>query len=235
MRVFSLIALLFTVLVLLPGCSSEQHEQQSDSPQSEPATETRDARGFDELQSEYYDTEIRVIWQKPKLIIDLIEDVASKTIADLGAGTGYFAFRLASEGARVIAIDIDPRAIEFMESEKARYPEDVQARFSTRLAQPDNAALADKEVDAVLLVNTYIYIEDRVPYFTQLRQGLKPGGKVIIVDFKAKETEIGPDQEDRLPLNQVQLELTQSGYAIESADTEMLEYQYVITARVPEN
>ena len=56
---------------------------------------------------------------------------------------------------------------------------------------------------------------------------------MIIVDFKDEKTTIGPELSERIGLTQVQRELTEAGYAIESADVEMLEYQYIVTALVP--
>jgi SAM-dependent methyltransferase len=188
------------------------------------------SKGFDELSSDYYDTQSRVIWQKPDIVLNLLGNLKGKTVADIGAGTGFFAFRLASNGAKVIAVDIDPRAIAWIEAEQRRYPVDVQALLETRLAAPDNPNLQPNEVDVVLMVNTYIYLDDRITYFRNLRQTLKKDGRLIIVDFKSIETPIGPKLEERIALNQVQTELTQAGYSIMATDDQSLDYQYIITA-----
>jgi SAM-dependent methyltransferase len=192
----------------------------------------QNSKGFDELSSEYYDVQSRVIWQKPDLVLSLLGNLKGKTVADIGAGTGFFAFRVANNGGKVIAIDIDPRAIEWIEAEKKRYPVEVQALLETRLASPYNPNLASGEADIVLMVNTYIYIEDRVTYFRNLRAGLKQGARLIIIDFKDRETPIGPKLEERIPLRQVQAELTQAGYSILSADDDSLDYQYIVIAEL---
>src|SRR5690606_25963163 len=80
------------------------------------------SHGFDVLSSDYYTAQSRVIWQKPDLVLSLLGNLKGKTVADIGAGTGFFAFRIANQGARVIAIDIDPRAIAWIDEEKTRYP-----------------------------------------------------------------------------------------------------------------
>lgn len=80
------------------------------------------------------------------------------------------------------------------------------------------------------MVNTYIYLENRVAYFRNLRKGLKKDGRVIIIDFKEHETPIGPKVEERIAQTQVRTELTQAGYTITSADDQSLEYQYIIVA-----
>jgi len=185
------------------------------------------------MSSDYYETGARVIWQKPELVINILGDLGSKTIADIGAGTGYFTFRLAAAGATVIGIDIDPRAVFFMNAEKERYPEEVQKRFSTRLAKPGSAMLNSNEADVVLMVNTYIYLTDRVKYLTDLKSGMKPNGQLVIIDFKKKETTIGPSLEDRLSSIAIQQELSQAGYNILSVDENTLEYQYLIRAIRP--
>ena len=188
------------------------------------------SHGFDELSSDYYDSQSRVIWQKPELVLSLLGDLRGKTVADIGAGTGFFAFRIADQGAKVIAIDIDPRAIAWIDGEKMRYPMGVQALLNTRLASPDNPNLKPAEVNLVLMVNTYIYIDDRIGYFKNLRQGLKPDAEIIIIDFKDEKTPLGPKPEERIAMHQVEAELVEAGYKITMTDATALQYQYIIKA-----
>jgi len=182
------------------------------------------------MSAEYYESDARVIWQRPELVMSVLGALEGRTVADIGAGTGYFAFRLAAAGANVIAIDIDPRAISFMQSEEQRYSAEVQSRFSTRLANENDPSLANGEVNIVLMVNTYIYIEDRVAYFERLKEGMQQGGELVIIDFKKKKTPIGPDVTDRVALSDVQRELGLAGYKILEIDESTLDYQYVIKA-----
>src|SRR5690606_13586116 len=104
-----------------------------------------------------------------------------KTIADIGAGTGYFSRRLAYQGAQVIAVDIDPDAIAWMEAQRELFPPELKDRLTIRLATETNPALKPLEVDDVLLVNTYSYIDNRVPYLENLTQAIRPGGGIVII------------------------------------------------------
>ncbi len=228
----TLLFIILTSTVVL-SCVADQSASTGEDSIVAEEVKTKRSRGFDEMSSGYYESGARVIWQKPELVIDILGNLEDKTIADIGAGTGYFTFRLAAAGARVIGIDIDPRAISFMNTEKERYPNEVQQRFSTRLASPESAMLNADEADVVLMVNTYIYLSDRVKYLTDLKKGIKANGQLIIIDFKKTETMIGPAINDRLSVMQVQQELSQAGYNILAIDENTLEYQYLIRAIRP--
>ena len=112
---------------------------------------------FEEKVSTYEDDD-RDIWQKPERVIDLMGPLEGKTVVDIGAGSGYFAFRCVPNAEKVIAVDIDPDFVAFLENKKALLPQNQQEKFEVRLASPDNPRLDDSEVDAVLLVNTYVYM-----------------------------------------------------------------------------
>lgn len=186
-----------------------------------------------QFQSEInqYESVDRVIWQKPDLVIDQLGEVEGKVVADLGAGTGYFSRRIAYKGATVIAIDIDPSAIRWMQEQKARFPVELRDRLIIRLAEPDDPKLGKNEVDIVLLVNTYSYIADRVNYFKKLQTSIRPLGNIVVIDFKKKETPFGPKVEERMDAADVEKELQQAGYDIIKVDVESLEYQYIIKAQ----
>lgn len=222
-----LTTLFCTLLMCTVGCKPVATGEESHQDKTE---EKNKSHGFDVLASDYYEAQSRVIWQKPDLVLNLLGNLRGKTVADIGAGTGFFSFRIANQGAKVIAIDIDPRAIAWIDSEKSRYPIEVQTLLETRLATPDNPNLRPNEADLVLMVNTYIYIEERVQYFSNLRTGLKPQAEIIIIDFKNTDTPIGPDPEERMSMQQVQNELVQAGFTLTLSDSTSLQYQYMIKA-----
>ena len=177
-----------------------------------------------------YEAKDRVFWQKPDLVIDRLGDLSQKTVADIGAGSGYFARRLASKAKHIIAIDIDEQFIQFMDSIKlVELPVEAQSRFETRLATPEDSKLRPEEADVVIIVNTYIYIPKRVEYLARLKQGLKKGGTIVIVDFKKKRMPVQtPPDELRLPLHQVENELEEAGYTWLASDDTSLDYQYIV-------
>ena len=184
---------------------------------------------FQEKVSTYEDDN-RHIWQKPDRVIGLLGDIENKTIADIGAGTGYFAFRLVPKAQKVIAVDIDQRFIDFMNRRKELLPESQKAKFEVRMATPMDPMLENNEVDAVLMVNTYAYIDNRIEYIRNLQSKLKVGGKILIIDFKMKSIPNGPEEEDKVALSKVERELKEAGFHNIKTDDTTLDYQYIVSA-----
>ncbi len=224
--------LLFPVFLMMAGvsCKWDTREQPASGRPIEQPDTAKQSIGF-ENEAEQYESADRVIWQKPDLVIQQLGDVEGKVVADLGAGTGYFSRRIAYKGAKVIAIDIDPKAIQWMEEQKARFPLELQDRLVIRLAEPDDPKLNPNEVNIVLLVNTYSYIQNRVAYFSRLKESVRPGGYILIIDFKKKETPFGPPIEERVDVRDVEKELLESGFSINNVDEGSLDYQYIIKAQ----
>ncbi|MBK7695029.1 MAG: methyltransferase domain-containing protein [Saprospiraceae bacterium] len=128
----------------------------------------------------------------------IARSLEDKVIADIGAGSGYFSFRFIHQAKKVIAIDIEKELIDMMNAEKTYYKPEIQERFEARLATPMDPKLNKGEVDIVFLSNTYSYIKQRSTYLRNLKDKFKPGGRIMIVDFKKKMTPMGPDLEHRL-------------------------------------
>ncbi|MCS6928058.1 MAG: class I SAM-dependent methyltransferase [Saprospiraceae bacterium] len=187
---------------------------------------------FESLVADY-ESKDRVIWQKPNMVISLLGDLTGKTVADIGAGTGYFAFRLVPVAQKVIAVDIDRRFIAFMDSIKVHLPESYQRRFETRLAKPDDPMLAPNEVDAVIIVNTYGYLRNRIAYLKTLSKGMKAQAPLLVIDFKKSNLPIGPSNEFKVAITEVLRELEAAGLQITKVDQESLDYQYIVMAKKP--
>lgn len=182
------------------------------------------------LTEDYTHTD-RVIWQKPDMVLNLLGGLEGKAVADIGAGTGFFTLRMAQKARKVIAIDIDPRFINYLDSIKTlELPEKFQSRIETRLGKPDNPQLKTGEVDLVVIVNTFMYIRDQVAYLKILRNALTPGGKILIVDFKKKRTPVGPPNNIRVPIHIVEEALYEAGYKNVLANDTALDYQYILVA-----
>jgi len=172
----------------------------------------------------------RSIWQQPEVVMASLGDISNKVIADLGAGTGYFTFRLIPHVQKVIAIDIDQAALEYIDSTATFLPELYRNHLETRQADPDNAHIAKDEADVILIVNTYTYLPDRINYMRGLLEVLPDDGEVLIIDFKKKEIPIGPPANERIALYVLEQELREAGFTDVRSDDQTLNYQYIVHA-----
>lgn len=170
-------------------------------------------------------------WQKPKEVIRRLGDLRGKTIADIGAGYGYFTIQFLYTADKVIAIDIDPSSIAFIDSLADTRYKDMKTKLETRLVKEDNPSLNANEVDIVFISNTYTYLENKVDYLKTVYQGMKPKGRIYIVDFKMKKLPaIFPAAEIRTPLFEVENHLEEAGFRHLFSDDQTLDYQYIVIA-----
>lgn len=184
-------------------------------------------------QEETTETDQRRSWQKPELVLQKLGDLKGSVVADIGAGTGYFSFRLMRRAKKVIAVDIDPLMLKFIDALKETLSKDLQTKLETRLATPDSPNLTAEEVDMILIVNTFAYIENGLDYLKNLKAHLKPGGKIAILDFKMKRMDINaPPFSERILLHEVEELMYQAGLTNISTDDTTLDYQYIIIGEI---
>lgn len=109
-----------------------------------------------------------------------------------------------------------------------------QSRFQTRIAEPDDPNLKENEVDRVMVVNVVTFLGDRKRYLKELQTYLKPGGELMIMDFKMKRIDRGfPEKEYRIYADVLEEELYDIGYQNITVDDTSLDAQYIIIATNP--
>jgi ubiquinone/menaquinone biosynthesis C-methylase UbiE len=148
------------------------------------------------------------------------------TVADVGAGTGYFLPYLAravGPTGKVLALDIEPDLVRYMRERAAR---EGLANVEARVVATDDPALPAGRVDRVLVVDTWHHIDGREAYAAKLAAALAPGGAVYVVDFTMAALH-GPPPHHRLAREQVERELASAGLAIGAANVALPE-QYVV-------
>lgn len=188
--------------------------------------------GYSELNDAIKENENpdRNNWQKPRRVIERLGNLTDKVVADIGAGSGYFSFQILPNAGKVIAIDIDPTALAQIDTLINLRP-DLQPKLETRLVGFNDPKLANEEVDIVFLSNTYSYIENKVDYLKTVYKGVKPKGRIYIVDFKMKILpQIFPNAKERIPLFEVEQHLQEAGFKHIFSDDKTLDYQYIVIA-----
>ena len=184
--------------------------------------------GDAEKWSHVFDDPERDAWQKPHAVIEALALKPDAAVADLGAGTGYFAARLANMLPKgiVYAVDLEPDMVRYL-GERAK--REGLANLKPVQAAPDDARLPAK-VDLVLLVDVYHHIEARERYFRRLAASLRPDARVAVIDFRLDSPE-GPPVAARVAPAQVRAELARAGYAL-VAEHAFLPRQYFLIFEV---
>ena len=225
MKILSPIIFLLTVVLLLTRCNSDSEGGSFNADHKE-NTETDSLSGIYDDYEKYG----RANWQKPDFVIRQFGDLSGKTIADIGAGTGFFSRRLVYKAEKVLAIDVNPYILPLLDSVRTNeLPKEFGDRLEIRLCEYDDPKLKPEEVDAVLLCNTFMYINNRVDYLKKVKSGMKPGGILMIIDFKKQRTPLAiPAVENRLKMEEVVAEMHNAGFLVSKMDRSSLENQYLV-------
>src|SRR5581483_850913 len=174
-----------------------------------------------------FDDPKRDAWQKPVELVKALDIRPGATVADLGAGTGYFSRYLAAAvgpDGTVLPVEPEPKLLEYLRDRAER---EKTATVIPILGSADNPRLPPRAVDLVLIVDTFHHIDDRIQYFRALRRVLRPGGRVAIVDWQKRALPVGPPMEHKLAREQVVDEMTAAGYTV-ATEPDVLPYQYVL-------
>lgn len=163
-----------------------------------------------------FDDPARDGWQMPARVLDALKIGRRQVVADIGAGTGYFAVRLAALPAapKVYVVDVEAAMVEHLTRRAAR--EGLKNVIAVKADA--NATNLPERVDVALLVDVFHHLPNRAAYFTALKGQLKPGGRVAIVDFR-KGAPSGPPEHFRFTPEQISADMARAGFAlVESHD-----------------
>ena len=183
--------------------------------------------GGAEKWAQVFDDPKRDEWQKPHEVIQALALKPDAVIADIGSGTGYFSARFANmvPKGRVYGVDTEPDMVKYL-AERAK--REGLKNLTAIAGKPGDPRLPER-ADVIVLVDVYHHVEDRERYFSQLRNSLKPGGRVAIIDFRMDSPD-GPPRSARIAPERVKDELKRAGYAL-SQEHAFLPNQYFLVFR----
>ena len=183
--------------------------------------------GDAEKWAQVFDDPKRDAWQKPHEVIQALALKPDAVIADIGSGTGYFSVRFAHmvPKGRVYGIDTEPDMVKHL-AERAK--REGLINVTSVAGAPDDPRLPEK-VDLILLVDVFHHIDDRERYFRELRNSLKSGGRIAIIDFRMDSPD-GPPKSARIAPDRVKTELKSAGYTLAQEHT-FLPNQYFLIFR----
>ncbi|HKS74350.1 MAG TPA: class I SAM-dependent methyltransferase [Terriglobales bacterium] len=162
-------------------------------------------------------------------VMDLLGIRPGSTVADIGAGGGWFTVRAArrvGSAGMVYAVDINPDAARFVEQ---RAQKEGLQNIKTIVSKPDDPSLPHDAVESVLLLKTYHEVADPVALMRNLREALKPDAKVGIIDRNGKSENHGVDRAI------VVREMSDAGYQLAQQEdfvkADGMDYFLVFTAK----
>jgi cyclopropane fatty-acyl-phospholipid synthase-like methyltransferase len=167
--------------------------------------------GGAEKWAQVFDDPKRDAWQKPHAVIQALAVKPDAVIADIGSGTGYFSVRFANmvPKGRVYGVDTEPDMVNYLADRAKR--EGLKNIIAVTGA-PGDPRLPEK-VDLIIMVDVFHHVEDRDRYFRKLRDSLKPGGRIAIIDFRM-DSPNGPPKSARIAPDRVKTEMKGAGYAL---------------------
>jgi len=140
------------------------------------------------LQAKMFNKKASNPKNKPDQIVEAMALKPGQSIADIGAGGGYFSLRFAEmvgKKGKVYALDTNPGFLEFI---KNSVKEKKLNNVITNLATEDRLDLPEKSLDFIFMRNITHHISNRVKYFENLKKFLKPDGKIIIIEYKPSKS-----------------------------------------------
>jgi ubiquinone/menaquinone biosynthesis C-methylase UbiE len=169
----------------------------------------------------------RAAWQKPDEVVRVLNLRSGAKIADIGAGSGYFTVRFARQvgpRGKVYAVDIDREMLAYI-GQRAKQ-ENLQ-NIQTILADPHDPRLAPASVDMIFICATLHHITDRAKYYPLLAKALRPGGRVVNIDFQKRRLPVGPPVEMKIARQDVIGEFAAAGFHL-AREFDCLPYEYFL-------
>jgi len=173
-------------------------------------------------------------FQKPDQVIAALAFRAGERVAEIGAGSGYFTFRVAravSPGGTVLALDATPEMLDYL---ARRMISEGAENVTWRCVPRDDPELKAESVDTVLLIDTLHYIQDRRAYAEHLRAALRPGGRLAVIDYRPKpwaERPWGPPPEQQLPRDVIDRDFAAAGLALHQSFEFLPEQYFAVYSR----
>lgn len=225
---------LFAALLLSILAIDLQAQEKSVKPGINDSFRDPDPKQF----TERFEIESREVFAKRKEILAAIKLKPTDVVADIGAGTGLFTRLFASQVApegRVISVDI---AQKFLDHIEVTCREQNLRNVETLLCKDDSTELPPNSVDVAFICDTYHHFEFPQKTMTSLLRALKPGGRVIVIDFKRIEGESSDWTMDHVRAGQevFETEIINAGFKKVDENKEVLKENYfVVFQQAPPN
>jgi len=179
------------------------------------------------LGADWLERSNREVTQQPEKVLDALKIAPGSTVADIGAGTGYFSVRLAKRvgpQGRVLATDIQP---EMLARLSATLQKTGLHNIEPILCTPTDARLPPGQLDLALMVDVYHELAYPEETMAQVRRALKPDGRLVLVEYRGEDPRVPIKPEHKMTLHQVHSEIEPMGFRLHQV-FEFLVHQRIV-------
>ena len=169
--------------------------------------------------------------EAPSKALDLLEIKPGMVVADIGAGSGYYASRIAKRvgpAGHVYATDIQQGMIDILER---RIKSEGLANMSTILGGADDPKLPEGAIDLAIMVDVYHELQQPQIFLQRLKAAFKPNGRLVLLEFRKEDPKIPILEVHKMSVAEVDQEMKAEGYAIDKV-IEGLPWQHLIVIKV---
>ncbi len=185
------LSIVVTLLIALAsGASPARAQSTSAAPPQHRATSTPYSGDLSIFETPGRDQKLHI-----EQVMDILEIEPGKSVADIGAGSGWFTVRAAkrvTNTGRVYAVDINPEAVSYV---RDRAEKDHLSNVTAVLSKPDNPKLPPDSIDSVLLLKTYHEIVDPISLMRNLRPSLRRDARIGIIERNGNGEDHGINKE----------------------------------------
>jgi SAM-dependent methyltransferase len=189
-------------------------------------------RPFDQVEKyiAFLEKPEREAWQKPDDVVKALGLQGTETLVDVGAGSGYFAFRFARAlpQGKVIATDTEAEMIRHIHH---RAMHDGVANIEAVLTKPDDPEIG-KDADWVFICDVFHHVPERAAWLDRIVKEMKPGARLALIEFKQGKLPQGPPEAVKIPRKQLLALATRAGLVLDG-EKKLLPYQAFLVFRKP--
>ena len=178
--------------------------------------------------ADWLDRDDREATEQPEHVLDVLGVREGMVVADVGAGSGYFAVRMAKRvgvRGRVLATDLQPEMLVLL---RAKVAAAKLTNVVPVLTTESDAKLPRGELDLVLMVDVYHELPRPAETLAQVRAALRPNGRVALVEYRGEDPSVPIKPEHKTTLAQVKKELTANGFRFVSSDESLPQQRIIV-------
>jgi len=169
----------------------------------------------------------RVAWQKPDEVVGALGLRPGDTAGEVGPGSGYFTLRLSravGPGGKVLAAEVSAELLAVLHE---RLAEAGAGNVEPLLAKPEAPPFPRGSCHRILIVNTFHHFPDGAGYLRALARCLRPGGRILNVDFHKRELPMGPPVDHKVSREDFLAAAAEAGLRL-AEEQDFLPHQYAL-------